>query len=96
MFPECRLLHEELNAFNRIAVKEMGVIIVAKVVWIGQTIVTHFVGFPRIDVHCVGNFIQPFEYSVGQSKVADGCHRRVPEKLVDSSSAEVVLDAPVR
>jgi hypothetical protein len=43
MFPECRLLHEQLNAFNRIAVKETGVIIPAKVVWIGHTIVTHFV-----------------------------------------------------
>jgi hypothetical protein len=32
MFPECRLLHDELDAFNRVAVKEMGVIIVAKVV----------------------------------------------------------------
>jgi hypothetical protein len=45
MFPECRLLHEELNAFNRMAVNEMCVIIVTKVIWIGQTIVTHIARF---------------------------------------------------
>jgi len=45
MFPERRLLHKELNAFNRLAVKEMCVIIVAKVVGIGQKIVTHFADF---------------------------------------------------
>jgi len=32
MFPERRLLHEELNAFHKIAVKEKYVIIVATVV----------------------------------------------------------------
>jgi len=32
MFSERGMLHEELNAFNRIAVKEMWVIITAKVV----------------------------------------------------------------
>ena len=95
MFPERRLFHDELNAFNRIPVKERCVIIVAKVVWIGQTIVADFAAFPRVDAHHVGHFTQPFESSVGQSKVADGCHRRVPEKLVDSSSAQIVLDAPV-
>jgi hypothetical protein len=42
MFPESRLVHEELNAFHGFADKEMCVIIVAKVVWIGETIVTHF------------------------------------------------------
>jgi len=61
MFPECRLLHEELKAFSRIAVKETCVIIVAKVVSIGQTILTHFAGFPRVDAHCVGHFVQPYE-----------------------------------
>jgi len=96
MFPERRLLHEELNAFKRIAVKGTCVIIVAKVVWIGQTIVTHFARFPCVDAHCVGHFVQPFEYSVGQREVADSCHRRVHEKLIDSSSAHIVLDAPVR
>jgi len=96
MFPEHRLLHEELNAFNRIAVEETCVIIVAKVVWIGQTIITHFAGFPRVDGHRVGHFVQHFEYSVGPSEVADGCHRRVPEKLIDSNCAPVVLDTPVR
>jgi len=65
MFPERRLLHEQLNAFNRIAVKETCVIIVAKIVWISQTIVTYFAGFPRVDAHCVGYFVEPFEYSVG-------------------------------
>ena len=95
MFPECRLLPEELNAFNRIAVKPTCVIIVAKVVWICQTIETNFATFPRVDAHRVGHFIQHFEYCVGRSEVAEGCHRRVPEKLVDSRSATVVLDAPV-
>jgi len=64
MFPECRVAHDELNAFNRIAVKETCVIIVAKVVWNGQTIVTHFARFERVDAHCLGLFFQPFEYSV--------------------------------
>jgi len=40
MFPECRLLHVEMNAFNRIEVGETYVIIVANVVWIGQMIET--------------------------------------------------------
>jgi len=60
MFPERRLLPEELNAFNRIAVKGTCEIILAKVVWIGQTIVIHFAGFPRVDAHCLGHFFQPF------------------------------------
>jgi len=42
MLPERSLLHVELNALDRIAVEEWWVIIVAKVVWIGQTIGTHF------------------------------------------------------
>jgi len=42
MFPERRLLQEELNAFNRIAVKEMHLIIIMKVVWTAQIIVTEF------------------------------------------------------
>jgi len=46
MFPERRLLREELNAFNWIEVKETCVIIIMKVVWIDQTIVTHLAGFP--------------------------------------------------
>jgi serine/threonine-protein kinase RIO1 len=95
MFPECRLLHEELNEFNIIAVKETCVIIVAKIVWIGYTIVTHFAGYLRVDAQCTGHFVPRFEYSVGRSEVADGCHRRVSGKLVDRSSAQVVLDAPV-
>jgi hypothetical protein len=95
MFPECRLLHEELNAFNRIAVKETCEIIVAKVVWFGHTIVTHFAGFSTVDAYPIGHFVQPFEYSVGRNEVADGCHRRVSEKLVDCSCAQVGFDTPV-
>jgi hypothetical protein len=95
MFVERRLLHEDLNAFNTIAVKQTCAIIIAKVVWISKTIVTHFAGFSRVDAHCVGHCVPPFEYSVGQSEVADGCHRRVQEKLVDSSSGQIVLVAPV-
>jgi hypothetical protein len=96
MLPECSLLHEELNAFNRVAVKETCVIIVANISWIGRMIGTHFAGLPRVDADCVGHFIQPFESSVGRSEVVDGCQGRVPEKLVDNSSAQVVLDVLVR
>jgi hypothetical protein len=61
MSPERRLLHEELNAFNRIAVKEPCVIIITKIVWIGQMIVPHFAGYPTVDALCMGHFVQPFE-----------------------------------
>ena len=61
MFLECRLLHEELNASNRIAVEETCEIIVVKVVWIGQTIVKKFARVPRVDAHRVGHFVQLFE-----------------------------------
>jgi len=73
----------------------MCVINVANIVWIGQTIVTHFARLPEVDAHRVGHFVQPFGSSMGRSDVADGSNHRVPEKLVDSSSAQVVLDAPV-
>jgi len=55
LFPERGLLHEALNAINRIAVKETWVIIVAKVVWISQTIVTHVARYPRVNGHHVGH-----------------------------------------
>jgi hypothetical protein len=61
MFPECRLLHKELNEFNRIAAKETYVIVIAKVVLIGEMIVTHFGRFPRVDARCVGHVVQSFE-----------------------------------
>jgi len=61
MFPEHRLSHEELNALNRIALKETCVIIVTKVVWISQMIVTHIAELPRVDAHRVGHLVQPFE-----------------------------------
>ena len=32
---------------------------------------------------------------MGQREVADRCHRKVPEYVLDSSSAQVVLDAQV-
>jgi len=96
MFPQCRLLREELNALKRIAVEEMCVIVVAKVLMIGYTIVTHFAWFPRVDAHGGDGCIQPFEWSVGRSEVADSCQYRVPEKLVDNSSSQVGLDAHVR
>jgi len=49
-----------------------------------------------VNAHCIEDFVQPCEYSVGRIEVADDCHRRVPEKLVHSSCAEVVLDAALR
>jgi len=95
-FPERGLLHEKVTAFNWIAVKEMFVIMVVKVGCIGQRIGTHSARFPRVNAHHVGHFIQHFQYSLGWSDVADGCHRRVPEKLVVASSTQVVLDTPLR
>jgi hypothetical protein len=52
---------EALNALNRIAVKEICVIIVAKVVLIGQTILTQVAQFPCIVVQHVGQFVKSFE-----------------------------------
>lgn len=95
MCPECRLLHEEVNAFNWIEVKETGVIMVTKLVWIGQTLVTHFARFPSVHARHVGHFIQPVEYRVRLSEVADSYYHQVPEILVNSSSADVVIGAPV-
>jgi hypothetical protein len=94
MFPERRLLHEELNALNMIAVQERCVVIDAKVVWISQIMVTHFGGFARVNAHWMGHSAQPCKYILEPSEVTDGCHRRVPEKLVDSRTAQVELDAP--
>jgi ABC-type arginine transport system ATPase subunit len=65
MFPECRLLDEKLDPFNRIALKESCVINFQKVVRISEVIVTHFVQVARAEAHCVGYIIEPFEYSVG-------------------------------
>jgi hypothetical protein len=39
----------------------MCVIIVAKVVWIGETIVTHFAWYSRVNADRVEHFLQPFE-----------------------------------
>jgi len=59
MFPECRLLDEELNGFNRIAVNETCVIIVTKDVSTNLMIVTHCAGSPKADACCLGHFVQP-------------------------------------
>jgi len=96
MFPERRILSEELNALNSIGIKETFVIIGAIVVWIRQMISTDFARCPTVGAHRVWHFFQTVESSAGWSEVADCCHCRVPEKLVDSSSAQVELDAPVR
>jgi hypothetical protein len=61
MFPECRLLDEELLIFNRIGVKETCAIMVAKVVWISKTIVTQLAGYQRVDAHRIEVFVHPFE-----------------------------------
>ena len=86
MFPQHRQMHEEIDAFNKITVKETCVIKFVKVVWIGTTIVTHFARFSRVHSNCVGQLTQHFESSVGRSEVADRCHHRVPDKVIDSSS----------
>jgi len=80
---------------NRIAVKETCITIIAKVGWIGKTIVTHYALFPKVDAHPKEHFVESFEFSAEQTEVADGCHCRFPEKLVESSSAEVVFHPPV-
>jgi hypothetical protein len=95
MFPEPRLLHEKLNEFNRMARKGMCVIIVAKVVQIGQTIVTHFARLPRVDAHQIEHFVQPIEQSMEQSEVPNGCNHRVAENRVDICSAQAVVGTPV-
>jgi len=51
IFLECSLLHEELNAFNRIAGEETFVTLIAKVTWISQMTVTHFAQIPSVNVH---------------------------------------------
>jgi len=51
MVPECRLLHEERNASSKIGVIEMCEIIVAKVIPFGQSVVTQFAIFPRVNTH---------------------------------------------
>jgi len=73
----------------------MCVIIVAKVVWIGLTILIPHIEFSNIDDNAIGYSDQAFELSVRQSKVADCCHCHIPEMLIDSSSAQVELYAPV-
>jgi len=57
MFPEHRLLNEQLNTFNRIVVTETCIIVVTKVVWIGQMIEIHFAGYPTFNPHRIGHFV---------------------------------------
>jgi len=61
IFPECRVLHEKHNGCTSIAVKEMCVIIIEKVVWIGQMIGMYFAGFPWVDAHWIGHFVESLE-----------------------------------
>lgn len=65
-----------------------------QVVWIGQIIVTQFACFPRVNANLVEYVNKHVEYSVGGIPVADCCHRRVTEKLFNSCSMQVVVDAP--
>lgn len=64
MFPKGRLLHEQLNAFNRIAVEEIRTIVITKVGWIDRTILTNFEQLQGVDGHPARNFVQPFDYSL--------------------------------
>lgn len=89
------MLRAERNWINQFAVKETCVTIRMKVVWIGLMAVIHFARCPGVNAHPVGCFIQPLEYIAGQSEIADDCHCRDPQKLVESSSVQLVLDAPV-
>ena len=65
MFPECRLLHEKLNAFNRSAVGKTCVICGVKIVWIGQSIVTDSSRFPIVNAHYIEHLLQSSKSSVG-------------------------------
>jgi hypothetical protein len=96
MFPECRLFHEELNACYRITEIQTSVIIVTKVVGIGQTIATQATACPVVHAHCAGDLMRPVETSIGQTEVDDGCHRRVLENSIHNNPAKVVLETPVR
>jgi hypothetical protein len=96
MFHKCWLLHDEINGLNTILGNETGVIMVVKVVWIGQTMVIQYVWFSRVNSHRIGYFIHPFDQSVRQLEDADSYHCMVAEMLIDNSSPQVLLDAPVR
>jgi len=92
-FPECTQLHEELNAFNRIAVNKTCIIFITTVHWIGQMIVTHFAGFAKLNAHWIGHFLQLVECCFGWCEVPDGRHCRVREILIECSSAQVVCQS---
>jgi hypothetical protein len=46
-------LDEEFDAFNRIAVEETFGIIIVRVLWNSQKIVTHLAQFPTVDAYSV-------------------------------------------
>jgi hypothetical protein len=81
MFTERLLISHKLNVSYTSAVKELCVIIVMKIVWMGQMILTHFVRFPDVNAHYLDHLAQPFEYRVACSQNVDSCHQRVPETL---------------
>jgi hypothetical protein len=91
---ECRLLHVTLSALNRIGANAACVINVTNVVWIGQMIITHDAGCPRLDAYRIGHFVHPFDWSWHRREVAVSDRLRIHAELVDSSLAEVVLEAP--
>lgn len=61
MLPECRLLHEKLNEFDRIVGTEICLIILMQSVWISETIVTHSARLLNVNADCVRSFIQLWE-----------------------------------
>jgi hypothetical protein len=69
-------------------------IIFTIVVRICQMIVAHFGRCSRVDAHGIRHFVHPLEYSVRPSHVADSCHQRIPEMLIESSPTQVVLEVP--
>lgn len=95
IFRERRLLHEVLDVITRIAANATCEINILKVVWMRETIESLFALFPRVDAHHIEHFFQPFEYTVGDSEVADVCRCTVPGKLDDSSYTQHVLGTPV-
>jgi len=61
MFPEHRLLHDELNAFNRMAIDNPYVMMNEKIVSFSQTIVRCFAEFPRVNSQGIGYCVEPVE-----------------------------------
>jgi hypothetical protein len=64
MFSEPRPLDEELAEFDRILVEAAHVMIVANIISMPQTIITHYAHFQRIDSSHMEHYNPPCDDSV--------------------------------